>query len=588
MATTYSMDFETAVTIPAAMAFHAAENRDQLLDAPIMLLNGLKRLAGKIAIFCEAGRISARSSKESRLIFLLENTVTEVLAPQGGAFHPKLWVLRFMPVDGDGPGRLRLIILSRNLTTDRSWDLSLTLDGTIGENVQLGNAPLSALLRALPGMARGESTPARNRCIADALADDLDVVVWDKKNFPAGAKSVKFAVNGIGDKPFQPEVGDALGIISPFLSSEVLLDLTEELDSRDCWLISRDEELALTSSDARARFGQVKILNDSAEAEDGEDVDVGTVLGLHAKVFVTEHCRQKKSSASLTVGSGNATTAALKGRNVEVFATLSGPTRLMGRISDHISQEHLGKFLQAWEGRAAPSEQTTADESRLEKIHKKLSSAEMVLCCKRQKSGRIALTLCANFRIDFPKTIKIDVWPLTVGPECAINLKTPLDSTGVMLGEFELADVTRWIGVSLTNLTAGDHPMTFTLGTTLKGLQEKQRTAEIFSKIINNHETFLRYVHLLIGDAEEAVQMVMRSSGKRGLTGSSSYFDDTAILENMVHLLSGHVHRLHDVEDLMERLKDAQGTDGKPIIPSSFADLWEVFRRVLERDSPHG
>ncbi|TKW71769.1 MAG: hypothetical protein DI543_27675, partial [Bradyrhizobium icense] len=156
LATTYSLDFETALVIPATMVFQAAEGRDQVLDTPLALLDGLERLAERVAIFCEAGRIAAQPRAANRLTALLEDTVTEVLAPQqGGVFHPKIWVLRFVPVSGTAPVRLRLAILSRNLTTDRSWDLSLSLDGEVSDEIQPDNAPISLLLRALPELARG-------------------------------------------------------------------------------------------------------------------------------------------------------------------------------------------------------------------------------------------------------------------------------------------------------------------------------------------------------------------------------------------------------------------------------------------------
>jgi hypothetical protein len=241
LATTYSLDFETALVIPATMAFQAAESRAQVLDTPLALLDGLERLAERVAIFCDAGRIASQPRAANRLTALLEDTVTEVLAPQGGAFHPKIWVLRFVSLTGTAPVRLRLAILSRNLTTDRSWDLSLSLDGEVSEGAQPDNAPISALLRALPGLARGRPTPARNRKIAESLARDVDRTVW---TLPEGSRKLRFAVDGFGQPPFRPKVGRAMGIISPFLSPEALVQLTKGLDPSECWLLSWAEELA--------------------------------------------------------------------------------------------------------------------------------------------------------------------------------------------------------------------------------------------------------------------------------------------------------------------------------------------------------
>ena len=77
-----------------------------------------------------------------------------------------------------------------------------------------------------------------------------------------------------------------MGIISTFLSPEALVQLTKGHDPSECWLLSRAEELAPMPPDVLARFGQVMVLDDLAETEDGEEASAA--LGLHAKVFVTE------------------------------------------------------------------------------------------------------------------------------------------------------------------------------------------------------------------------------------------------------------------------------------------------------------
>jgi hypothetical protein len=451
LATTYSLDFETALVIPATMAFQAAENRAQVLDTPLALLDGLERLAERLAIFCEAGRISAQPRAANRLTALLEDTVTEVLAPQGGAFHPKIWVLRFVPLSGTGPMLLRLAILSRNLTTDRSWDLCLTLDGEVSSEIQVGNAPISKLLRALPAMARGRPTPTRNRRIADALASDLDRTVWT--SLPNGARRLSFAVNGLGQPVFRPRVGNALGIVSPFLSPDALTQLTKGLPPGECWLLSRGEELAQMPPEVLARFGKVMVLDDMAETEDGDETQgaaASAALGLHAKVFVTERYARPQSTTELTVGSGNATVAALlNGSNVEVFATLSGPSSRMGQVPDHLAQERLGRFLRAWTPLDTLPEPDPAQlaEAQLELTRRKLAATDLTLRCSLSEDGKIGLTLSARPKFVLPDTQRIEIWPLTLGQNHAVILSEPLGREGVSLGFFALADVTRWLGL---------------------------------------------------------------------------------------------------------------------------------------------
>jgi len=586
LATTYSLDFETALVIPATMAFQAAESRAQVLDTPLALLDGLERLAERVAIFCEAGRIAAQPRAANRLTALLEDTVTEVLAPQGGAFHPKIWVLRFVPLTGARPIRMRLAILSRNLTTDRSWDLSLSLDGEVSDSVQPDNTPISALLRALPGLARGRPTPARNRKIAEGLARDLDQTVW---TLPEGARRLRFAVNGLGQPPFRPKVGRAMGIISPFLSPEALVQMTKSLEPAECWLMSRAEELAQMPPDVLARFGQVMVLDDLAETEDGEEAEAASAaLGLHAKVFVTERYPRPESTTDLTVGSGNATVAALlNGSNVEVFATLSGPSRRMGWVTDHIAAERLGRFLRPWQPPATPAtpDPAVAAEARLDAMRRALAAADLTLRCTVAEDGRIGLTMTARGSVALPDTLRAELWPLTLGPNHSLTLRAPLGRTGLHLGQFALADVTRWLGLRLTDLETGAE-MVFTLGTTLKDLPDA-RTAEILRSIIENREAFLRYIRLLLGDPQAAGQIILQG-GKGGFLGFAGFADDAPILEDMVRSLSGDGRRLRDIERLMSRLGDAKGADGEPVIPPRFAALWEVFRSVLPKEARRG
>ena len=54
------------------------------------------------------------------LFSFLEEMVVQALPKNStGAFHPKVWVLRYRRED---EAMLRVLVLSRNLTFDKSWD----------------------------------------------------------------------------------------------------------------------------------------------------------------------------------------------------------------------------------------------------------------------------------------------------------------------------------------------------------------------------------------------------------------------------------------------------------------------------------
>jgi hypothetical protein len=120
---------------------------------PLSTLEALRRYAGRLHIFCEAGRISI-PAPDQRLVAFIEHCVHEVNPEPGTSFHPKVWVLRYE--SEQGPTIYRLMVMSRNLTFDRSWDIMLTLEGELtGRTYAYGrNHPLGDFVKTLPSLAR--------------------------------------------------------------------------------------------------------------------------------------------------------------------------------------------------------------------------------------------------------------------------------------------------------------------------------------------------------------------------------------------------------------------------------------------------
>lgn len=575
VATTYSLDFETALVVPAALAFHAAEERRETLGTPLALLDGLERMARRIAIFCEASRIHGRPSGANRLIALLEDTVTEVLAPEGGAFHPKLWALRFATSDGAGPACIRLAILSRNLTADTSWDLSLCLDGTLQDAPLLGNAPLQDLISALPDLAVGRPTPERARDLATSLAADVGRARW---TLPDGVQKVDFAIAGLGQTDWFPPVGDRLGVISPFVTDRALTRLTKTVSAEDAVLIGRPEELDALSDQTLARFGHIRVLDDMAETEDGEDppedaAPRAPARGLHAKAFVTE----RKGRTQITMGSGNATTAALiDRRNVEAFATLTGPTSRLGGIEAQIGDAALGRYLRDYvRSEIASSETERAAEKRLDIAQNALAKADLKLICSESVDG-VALSLSTPDMIDLGD-VETRAWPITLTRDNGVMVQT-LGPSPVQLGRLALRDVTRWIGIALREPETGAERL-FSLGATLINLSER-RNAEILRSVIENRDAFLRYLRLLLGDEGDMGRALMAAGGGADLSSIFGGAAEDGVLEELVRALTGDGRALQDVARLIERLGDATDDKGEPVIPAAFRELWSAFEAL--------
>src|SRR5262249_36205084 len=122
--TTYSLDLITLLRLRLSFALLDLSDRHGQLDEAT-LLDALRPYANRLTIFCQAGGIHLPAQRHP-LFAHLEETIVPV-RKVGGAFHPKIWVLRF--TSPGEPVRYRFLCLSRNITGDPSWDTLLALEG---------------------------------------------------------------------------------------------------------------------------------------------------------------------------------------------------------------------------------------------------------------------------------------------------------------------------------------------------------------------------------------------------------------------------------------------------------------------------
>jgi hypothetical protein len=122
VATTFTLDLAAALVPPLAFAaFELGGSPD-----PIAVMEAVRSCTDRVDIFCQAGQIKV-PRQASDLMAFLEPMVHSVRRPRPGhLFHPKLWLLRYASEDEIA---YRLLCLTRNLTTDHSWDAVLRLDG---------------------------------------------------------------------------------------------------------------------------------------------------------------------------------------------------------------------------------------------------------------------------------------------------------------------------------------------------------------------------------------------------------------------------------------------------------------------------
>ncbi|MCW5686934.1 MAG: phospholipase D family protein [Pseudolabrys sp.] len=580
VATTFSLDFETALAVPVSLALFAAENREDILTHPLALLEGAERIAGRLLVFTDAGHIQAHTRPHSRLCSLLERIIVEVAAPSGGAFHPKIWALRFKPVRSDEPTRLRLLVLSRNLTRDRSWDIALTLDGVVARKPQALNRPLADLIRRLPDFATA-GLPEGARDLTEEIAEDLRRTDW---SLPEPFQSLAFAVNGLGGKQWRPEPCARLGVISPFCDDTALSMLADLAGAEKPVLIGRSDELALVPAATLGRFARVAVMDEMAATEDGEEVDATALQGLHAKAFITE----MGWDTTITVGSGNATRPALfSGSNVEVFATLTGKRSRVGSIDEILGEKGFGRLTRPF----VPNELVAVDsavraaEARLDAARRDICRSGLKLRCERTQSADDDGLLWRVWVIpSTPLPLAgiggLRVWPITRGEGHGqdalekLRLGQPVD-----LGAMPLIDLTRFLAFHLLDRD-GEVSILFSTGLLMEGLP-LERHAAILRWVIDSKDAFFRYLRLLLSELGDPFAAALAAQEGSGHGAWRMAADDAPLLEEMVRAFCRGGDQLRAIERLITRLETVEPGEADPI-PAEFRTLWETFRVALK------
>lgn len=587
VATTFSLDFETALAVPVSLALFAAENRDDILSHPLALLEGAERIAGRLVVFTDAGRIQASVRPHSRLCSLLERIIVEVAAPRDGAFHPKMWALRFTPLRPEDPPRLRLLILSRNLTRDRSWDIAATLDGVVTRQPKAINRPIADFLRQLPDLAT-VAAPDGTKTLVDDLAEDLRRTEW---SLPEPFQSVSFAVNGLGGKPWRPEPCARLGVMSPFCDDQTLSMLAGLANADRPIFIGRSDQLAQVSGATLDVFARVAVLDEMAVTEDGEEADDTALQGLHAKAFIAE----RGWDTAITVGSGNATRPALlSGANVEIFATLTGKRSRVGSVEEILGDKGFGRLTRPFvrDEMGAGDAAQQAAEARLDQARREICRSGLKLRCEHAATADDGARLWRVWLVPSqPLSLvgvgALRVWPITRGDGHARDvLETLRQGQPADLGAMPMVDLTRFLACHLTD-EAEDVSILFSTGLMTDGMPS-ERHAAILRWVIDSKDAFFRYLRLLLSELGDPFGAALAAQDGSGQGAWRSASDDAPILEDMVRAFCRGGDQLRAIERLIARLEANDGSDTDPI-PAEFRALWNTFRIALAtEDAPHG
>ena len=578
IAATYSLDLVALLSIPLHLLMFSDELSVDAIRDPVAVLEALRRTSRQLTVYTQAGQIHAPTSDQI-LYPLVESSIVEVAAPRGGAFHPKLWLLRFVSDDVDDPVHLRALILSRNLTFDRSWDVSLRLDGVVTGRKRKTNKPLAELVRRLPNLAlRAVSESATAQ--AAVLSDQVDRADWE---LPSTFDEVRFVTTGLAAGGWKPPRSSKVAVISPFCEAAALQDITKASTDMDT-LVTRAETLERLGPMVNELVHQVLVLKETAESEDGEDTgdEPSGLRGLHAKTYVCE----VGNRTCIAVGSANATNAALlAGVNVELMAELWGRSNRVGTVESIFADDALGKIL---EPAQIPDTNPTADsltvqaEAALAVARNVLAKAPLSVLCRRHEDAW-HLVLKASAPVPLEGIAAIHVWPITLSQSGHMVDSGELrNGSDIRMATTAMASIT---GLVAFELRASVAPISarFVLNLPLRDAPAA-RFAAITQSVVNNREGFLRYLLFLLADLGDSrlSNLLLRGKGDQNNTFAGVSIDGAPVLEQLIMALIQDPGRLRAIKRLIDDIDlGGEGNDAN-IIPEEFAQLWHLFEPLIE------
>ena len=580
--TTYTLDLETLLALPLAVLSHSDDGVDDLLVDPLRLVQGLREASDRVHVFVDESGI-AIPTKGRCLFALLESSVHPVRVPDGGVFHPKVWLARFTSDDESIQPLFRLAILSRNLTFDRSWDVALASECVArGRNIA-GNRPLSDLVARLPSLAANANRPLQRK-VAERVRELAAEARRTAFPAPDGFKSpITFHAFGLAKTrrpsggPWPPKIdGSRVLAVAPFVSVSAVKQIAAlGKDERRRVLVSRPEELDQLPQEVLADWGEILVMADTVSAH--SDNDATRLSGLHAKMIAIEHGGQ----VTWCFGSANLTKAAFTGKNIEIIASISGYRR-RGQVARGIDG-FLGAFrglceqycpataMEQSEDDEKEAEERRAAEERLEQTKKALIESESlkVMC---ERSGHVwqwrlqgAVALCEG--------IQVKVWPCSLTEDRAHDLELPTSWT------LPAGALTAFVAFRLSAEIDSVDDMCVALKLPMKGAPT-DRDAQILRSMIDSPAKLLRFLRALLGGLDRPEGRSPPDGDNHPAFGWMQALDGEMLLEDMLRAASRDPARLDVVRRLVTDLRKT--SEGRTILPDDLYDVWAAIDRTLK------
>ncbi len=570
--TTYSLDLEALTAISISLGLDE-ETDSEFTKNPISMLNALQKVSDKILIFCEAGQTKLPTN-QSALFLLLEKMIVPVTLPfdreMGGypSFHPKMWLLMYQ--NNIGNKAYRFVVLSRNLTFDRSWDIAVKLDGKKGKKEVDTSKPIVDFLGFLSEQIKpGFNGTNTQKSLINKLQNRVACVSFeaDWKEF-SGFQVMPL---GIGDNqyditkdPLYTDTFQEMLIMSPFLSGSIIEHFNDDKKGlTDCkrTLITRRSELNKLEGGKADKF-RVYVMKDriyDGEDEVSDDTEEKQKEDIHAKIYL----RREYADVDLYLGSMNASYAAMN-KNVELML------RLKTRNGYLNTEKFLNDIFDGNEdAKENPFEQVDLNDDFSSEDNDELDAMERQIkevCRAGGKAEVVESDGCYQIRVHFkPKTWNFE---MTLSP-LRSNQEVPV-SEDVLFKNLEILQVSEFYVITVKGT---ESTLRRVIMIPTANLPESRDKAVIQS-VVKDKSTFLEYVDFILDD-NHLLSLLEQSDFQSGEGAGEFSQVYPAVYEKMLKTASNEPQKLNEIDYLITMITD------KNIVSDEFREMYQTFRQAV-------
>lgn len=570
LGTAFSLEFDAFTAV--ALAFVGADLEGEHADPPTVL-TAIARLRSRLRVFVNGGGI--HPPRQPNRLLALYDQVLRPVPLEGSAFHPKVWVMAFEPLDRpelhDSPRLYRVLCSSRNVTDSHCWELGARFEGQQGKASPLG-PDLRAFGHRLGKVHR--HPPAIQRLLAE-----LEAVAWDQGSEAAEALRLHFQWPREGTLATRlPRKATRALVISPFVRAEALTDLTRRFE--ELTLVSTQEELDALSDATHERLAGV-----TTYVVTGVGTEELPALNLHAKLVAWEQGETRET----LIGSANATGPGWgfgdRG-NCEAMLALRPGLSIDAMLKAFVSpgRDEVHPWIEEYI--RAPREVDDDDQAsrQLERLRRELAGLRVT-----GRYNRAAQALKLSTRGPIPdglapllEDVTTTIAPLLRSEDVdAWHPVTELFQGGAT---FEPVALDQLCAFALVSLKARGHerPLSFCLQFDLALSREDQeaRDGALHAELLASFDPHALLLNVLQGLPAGSGQSQPRGAAP-GAGASHGTFLARATIERVMEACTADRSRVDEVDALLTACKEAPGME-------EFVAFWTELKAVLAEEAPRG